>query len=107
MSLRCCVPPSLIRDDTTTRVPVPSPTDRDTDDVTGDMNVQEFMDWAQAEDPMENVNEDTVMPGRVSLLMRGIANAFGMRLRTAPDWKPAAKRLIDDVERGTPTGYGV
>lgn len=32
--------------------------DRDTDDVTGGRNIQTFMDWAQAEDPMDEAPKE-------------------------------------------------
>ena len=35
------------------------------------MNIQEFLDWCEAEDPVEEIPQDTVMASRVSLLLRG------------------------------------
>jgi len=70
--------------------------DRDTDDVTGGRNVQTFMDWAEEQDPLVDVPKDYIMAARVSVMMRGMANAFGMRLRTAPLWLPIAEKVLRD-----------
>ena len=35
-----------------------------------------------------------IMAARVSVMMRGMANAFGLRLRTAPLWLPVAEKLL-------------
>ena len=35
-----------------------------------------------------------IMAARVSVMMRGMANAFGLRLRTAPLWLPVAEDLL-------------
>jgi len=58
------------------------------------MNIQTFMDWCEAEDPVEEIPQDTVMASRVSVLLRGMGNAFGIQLRTSPVWRPFAERLL-------------
>ena len=70
--------------------------DRGTKDVVGDMNIAEFLDWAQAEDPVDFVDPEFVMVSRVSVLLRGIGNAFGLQLRTTDFWKPFAEQVLDD-----------
>ncbi len=57
--------------------------DRDTDDVTGGRNIQAFMDWANAEDPILELDDNYVMVGRVALLLRGLGNAFNLKLRVS------------------------
>jgi aarF domain-containing kinase len=68
--------------------------DRDTADITGGRNIAEFMDWAEAEDPVVSVAQDIVMACRVNVMMRGMANAFNLRLRMAPVWRPHAEALL-------------
>lgn len=70
--------------------------DRDTDDITAGMNLQVFMDWAQAQDPLITANDEIIMCSRVSVMMRGMANAFNLRVRTAPEWRPYAQQLLRD-----------
>ena len=54
------------------------------------------MEWMQAQDPMVAVPDDYVMMARVSVLLRGISSAFGMRLSTAPTWAPVAEKLLKE-----------
>jgi len=68
--------------------------DRDTPDVTGGRNLQEFIDWAEAEDPVVESPLAMVMISRVSVMIRGLGNAFNIRLRVAPAWRDAAERLL-------------
>eukprot|EP00873_Tetraselmis_striata_P010841 jgi/Tetstr1/431105/TSEL_020821.t1 len=68
--------------------------DRDTEEVTGPRNLQEFLDWCEARDPLVTTADDIVMASRVSMLLRGMANAFGLRLRVAPAWRAAAEDLL-------------
>jgi len=63
-------------------------------EVTGDRNIQEFIDWVEAEDPAEDVPHALVMPGRVSFLLRAIGNAFGIDMRMAKLWEPIAIEAI-------------
>ena len=69
--------------------------DRDTEDVTEGMNIQQFMDWTNAEDPIVELDDDYVLVGRVSLLLRGLGNAFNMKLRVTPYWRREAQRLLN------------
>ena len=68
--------------------------DRDSEDVTGERNIQQFLDWADGIDPIVDLDEDYVLVGRVSILLRGLGNAFGIKLRVAPYWKKEALRLM-------------
>lgn len=68
--------------------------DRDTPDVTNGLNLQLFSEWAEARDPMEFVPRDLVFPGRVTLILRGYGNAFGLKLSVAQLWRPHAERLL-------------
>ena len=70
--------------------------DRDTRDITDGRNIAEFLDWAEAEDPVVQVPQDMVMVQRVNLMMRGIANAFDLRLQMAAVWRPAAIALLTE-----------
>ena len=68
--------------------------DRDTPDVTGGLNLQEFIDEMEARDPVRVAPLDMVMISRVSVLLRGVANAFNVRLRVASRWRPSAEALL-------------
>jgi type IV pilus biogenesis protein CpaD/CtpE len=50
---------------------------------------------------MEQLPQEFVMMARVSVLLRGCASAFGMRMRTAPSWAEVAHSVLskEDPER--------
>lgn len=62
----------------------------------GDMNIAEFLDWAQEQDPVERIHPEFVMVSRVSVLLRGMGNAFGLQLRTSDFWRVYAERVLKD-----------
>ncbi|KAG8469557.1 hypothetical protein KFE25_006012 [Diacronema lutheri] len=68
--------------------------DRDTDDVTMGLNLQLFMEWAEAQDPMEYTPPDLVLPGRVTMMMRGFGNAFRLQLSVAKLWREQAVAFL-------------
>lgn len=67
---------------------------RDSDDVTLGMNVSAFMEWLERSDPVVRINDEFVMVGRVSVLLRGMANAFGLKVRVSDYWKEEAEMLL-------------
>jgi len=72
--------------------------DSNSSDVMQGMNIAEFLDWAQAQDPIETMNAEFVMISRVNILLRGIGNAFGLKLNATDFWKRQAKALC--LEKG-------
>jgi len=68
--------------------------DRDTPDVTGEMNVHHFTEWMHEQDPVENLPDTVIMPGRVSVMLRGMGAAMGIKLRTAPCWAAEAEHFL-------------
>jgi aarF domain-containing kinase len=68
--------------------------DRDTPDVTEGMNVHSFTEWLHQQDPVTFLPDEYVMIGRVSVLLRGMGAAFGVKLRTAQAWSPHARALL-------------
>lgn len=68
--------------------------DRDTADVTRGLNLQLFMEWAEAQDPMVYTPPDLVFPGRVTFMMRGFGNAFRLQLSVATLWREQAAALL-------------
>lgn len=60
------------------------------------MNIAEFLDWAQAEDPIDKIHPEFVMISRVSVLLRGMGNAFGLQLRTTDFWRVYAEKVLVD-----------
>ena len=67
---------------------------RDSDDVLEGRNISEFMEYIEKADPVEKINNEFVMVGRVSILMRGMANAFGMQLKVSEYWKDCAQDFL-------------
>lgn len=67
---------------------------RDSEDVLQGMNVSEFMEWIERTDGVQAINDEFVMVGRVSLLLRGLANAFGMKVRISDYWKEDATAFL-------------
>ncbi|SPQ98558.1 unnamed protein product (mitochondrion) [Plasmodiophora brassicae] len=68
--------------------------DRDSADVLGGLNLQMFMEETERVDPITEQDDELVMASRVSLLLRGLGNAFNIKLRVATVWKPFAERCI-------------
>lgn len=68
---------------------------RDTEDVLQGMNVSQFMDWMEKTDPIVQINDEFVMVGRVSVLIRGLANAFGFKVRVSDYWKEEAQNFLE------------
>jgi len=68
--------------------------DRQSKDILEEMNIPQFLDWAQAQDPVLTINDEYVLVGRVAVLLRGMGNAFGLELKTSHYWKPYGERLL-------------
>lgn len=68
--------------------------DRDTNDVCHGLNIAEFMDWCEAQDPMVQMAEEYIMVGRVSILLRGMGKAFGLKLEMSKLWAKDAEMLL-------------
>lgn len=68
--------------------------DNNSREVVGDMNPQVFIDWCEAEDPVIEVPQDVIMPGRVAFLLRAVGNAFGIDLSMAKLWRPIAEKVL-------------
>jgi aarF domain-containing kinase len=69
--------------------------DRDTDDVMMGLNIQLFMEYLEKTDPIVSVNEEFIICGRVSFLLRALGNAFGMKTTVSQYWKPFAERILN------------
>ena len=68
--------------------------DRDTPDILGNHNIATFIDSLEAEDPMIQLPEAYIMASRVSVMLRGMGNAFGLKLRVSKLWEDEARRLL-------------
>ena len=68
--------------------------DRDTDDIMSGMNIANFLDHLEATDPMLQLPEDFLLASRVSILMRGMGNAFGIKLRMSQLWEEQARLFL-------------
>lgn len=67
---------------------------RDSEDILQGMNVSEFIEYLEEKDPVKNINDENVMAGRVSVLLRGMANAFGMKLKVSDYWREEAETFL-------------
>lgn len=68
--------------------------DRDTNDITLGKNMHLFLEWMQQEDPVVQLPEDHLMASRVTLMMRGMAKAFGLELKVSEIWKENAEKFL-------------
>lgn len=68
--------------------------DRDSEDIMQGLNVQLFMEALEREDAIVSINEEFVMAARCSILLRGMANAFGINVKVSDYWGPAGKRFL-------------
>lgn len=74
--------------------------DRDTDDILNGMNIADFLDDCEAKDPMISIPPDYLVAQRVSVLLRGMGNAFGLKVRTTDCWAQQAAEFLrkNDIE---------
>jgi aarF domain-containing kinase len=68
--------------------------DRMTKEVMGDKNIVELLDWIEAQDPMVKQAEEFLFAYHVSILLRGMGNAFGIQLRMSKQWEAEAKAFL-------------
>ena len=68
--------------------------DRDTPDVTMGKNMHLFAEYLEQQDPIESLPENFIMAGRVTLLLRGMAKAFGLHIKMSDMWKGEAERFL-------------
>lgn len=70
--------------------------DSNTESVLQGLNAYQFLEFLENEDPVLEQNEDLIIPSRVSLILRGMGNAFGMDLSMAKLWKPIAQQVLKE-----------
>ena len=70
--------------------------DRNTEDVCKGMNIQTFLDYCEAKDPMVQLSDNYLLACRVSVLLRGMGNAFGLKLRMSELWYAEATKFLKD-----------
>lgn len=68
--------------------------DRDTYDVCEGMNMADFLDYLEAQDPVVKLPDNYLFACRVSLMMRGLGKAFGLQLRMSKMWEPEAQEFL-------------
>lgn len=68
--------------------------DRDDPELMMNMNVHHFMEWLEAQDPPVQVNDEFVLLARVSILLRGMAHGFGLKLRVSDYWSVEAEQFL-------------
>lgn len=72
--------------------------DQDGAQVTGGMNIQQYMDRLFATDPWEETLDLFIMPSRMSLLLRGIGLMMNHPVSVAKAWKPIAQEYLDKIK---------
>lgn len=68
--------------------------DRNTPDICQGMNISDFIDYMEQVDPMVQVPEAYVFANRLSIMMRGMGNAFGLQLRMSKMWEDEARNFL-------------
>eukprot|EP00995_Heteronema_vittatum_P001746 NODE_1247_length_1023_cov_244.506160_g865_i0.p2 GENE.NODE_1247_length_1023_cov_244.506160_g865_i0~~NODE_1247_length_1023_cov_244.506160_g865_i0.p2 ORF type:complete len:103 (+),score=17.58 NODE_1247_length_1023_cov_244.506160_g865_i0:277-585(+) len=58
------------------------------------MNPLNFMDWLDHQDPVLAVPRELVMVGRLAIMLRGFANAFGMEISLANTYRKYAEAVL-------------
>ena len=68
--------------------------DRNSKDICGDRNISTFIDWIEEQDKMVRLPEEYLMASRVSIMLRGMGNAFGLQLRMSKMWEEDAREFL-------------
>jgi len=68
--------------------------DRDTPDILQGRNMHLFLEWMEREDSCLEMPENFLMAGRVTLLMRGMAKAFGLQIVMSDLWHVQAEQFL-------------
>lgn len=68
--------------------------DRDTEEISHGMNISEFIDWLQSQDPMVRLPEEYIFASRVNIMLRGMGNAFGIKLKMSKLWEEEARKFL-------------
>jgi aarF domain-containing kinase len=70
--------------------------DRESKDITQGLNVLQFLDHVEAQDPIVTIPPNWVMAGRMALVLRGFGNAFNMDLSIAKCFKGQAQSFLKE-----------
>ena len=70
--------------------------DRNTQDICDGMNIATFLDYCEKIDPMVQAPLKFVMAARVGIMLRGLGNAFGIKLSMCKIWKDQAEKFLKD-----------
>ncbi|KAF4660970.1 hypothetical protein FOZ61_003641 [Perkinsus olseni] len=70
--------------------------DRDTspDVIPEGMNIHQFLEEMEKRDPAVSISQDAVMVCRCSVMIRSLALAFDLRVRTTDYWRPYAEAYL-------------
>jgi len=55
-------------------------------------------EYLDKHDPIVKINDDVVMVSRCSILLRGLANAFQLKLKTSEYWAPIAADWLRSIK---------
>jgi aarF domain-containing kinase len=68
--------------------------DRFTPDLTEGRSLADMIDYLEKEDPIIQIPEDFIFSSRLTLLLRGMGNAFGLRIKMSSLWEEQARALL-------------
>ena len=68
--------------------------DRFTSDVTEGRSLADMIDYLEKENPIVQIPEDFIFSSRLTLLLRGMGNAFGLRIKLSSMWEDYARELL-------------
>jgi len=72
--------------------------DEDNMKITDGMHIQEFLEYLEKSDPVENVGRDFIMVSRVTILLRGLAHSLKQSRSIAKLWKPIAEEQLKLIQ---------
>jgi aarF domain-containing kinase len=70
--------------------------DEDNDELTEGMHIQLYMEELQRQDPIEQLPDQYIMVGRISVMLRGFAHALRQSRSIAKAWKPIAEKVLKE-----------
>lgn len=68
--------------------------DRNSEDICQGMNIATFLDYCESKDPMVQAPLKFVMAARVGIMLRGLGNAFGIKLSMAKMWQKQCEKFL-------------
>ena len=68
--------------------------DQDNPEILGGKHIQPFLEDLENSDPIEQLAEEFIMIGRVSIMLRGLAHNLQQSRSGAKLWRPIAEEVL-------------